>query len=104
MLEFQNRPAFPAIQGFDYAQMKKVVPLDRYLTAGSLDQLDDDSIIRELARIEPSDDGVIVELVERPGRQVTVERARLFSSAHNRSPGSPERPAGSGIRALHAAA
>jgi lipoprotein-releasing system permease protein len=45
MLEFQNRPAFPAIQGFNYAQMKKVVPLDRYLTAGSLDQLDDDSIV-----------------------------------------------------------
>lgn len=45
MLEFQSRPAFPAIQGFDYARMKKVVPLDRYLIAGSLDQLDDDSII-----------------------------------------------------------
>ncbi|SDR70499.1 ABC transporter permease [Opitutus sp. GAS368] len=45
MLEYQNRPAFPAIQGFNYAQMKKVVPLDRYLTAGSLEQLDDDSII-----------------------------------------------------------
>ncbi len=45
MLEFESRPAFPAIQGFNYAQMKKVVPLDRYLIAGSLDQLDDDSII-----------------------------------------------------------
>ena len=45
MLESGHRPAFPAIQGFDYEQMKKVVPLDRYLTAGSLDDLDDDSVI-----------------------------------------------------------
>jgi lipoprotein-releasing system permease protein len=45
MLEFDSRPAFPAIQGFDYERMKKVIPLDRYLTAGSLDDLDDDSVI-----------------------------------------------------------
>ncbi len=45
MLENGNRPAFPMIQGFDYEQMKKVIPLDRYIIAGSLDDLDDDSII-----------------------------------------------------------
>ena len=45
MLEYQSRPAFPAVQGFNYEEMKKVVPLARYLTAGSLDNLDDDSII-----------------------------------------------------------
>ncbi|MBI2814581.1 MAG: ABC transporter permease [Opitutae bacterium] len=45
MLEYQSRPAFPAVQGFNYEQMKKVVPLGQYLTAGSLDNLDDDSVI-----------------------------------------------------------
>ena len=45
MLEYQSRPAFPAVQGFNYDAMKKVVPLDRYLVAGSLDNLDDDSVI-----------------------------------------------------------
>jgi lipoprotein-releasing system permease protein len=45
MLEYANRPAFPMIQGFDYGQMKKVIPLDRYIIAGSLEDLDDDSVI-----------------------------------------------------------
>ncbi len=45
MLEYRDRPVFPTIQGFDYEQMKKVIPLDRYLVAGSLDDLDDDSVI-----------------------------------------------------------
>lgn len=45
MLEYQSRPAFPAIQGFNYEDMKKVVPLEKYLVGGSLDDLDDDSVI-----------------------------------------------------------
>jgi len=45
MLEFESRPAFPAIQGFDYERMKRVIPLGHYLIAGSIDDLDDDSII-----------------------------------------------------------
>lgn len=45
MLEYSNRPAFPAIQGFDYERMKAVIPLDRYIVAGSLADLDDDSVI-----------------------------------------------------------
>ena len=45
MLEYDNRPAFPSIQGFDYGQMRLVIPLDRYIVAGSLDDLDDDSVI-----------------------------------------------------------
>ena len=45
MLEYLNRPAFPAIQGFNYDQMKQVVPLDRYLVRGAMDDLDDDSVI-----------------------------------------------------------
>ena len=45
MLEHENMPAFPVIQGFNYEQMRRVIPLERYLTEGSLDDLDDDSII-----------------------------------------------------------
>jgi lipoprotein-releasing system permease protein len=45
MLQYHNQPTFPLIQGFDYERMKKVIPLERYLTAGSLDDLDDDSVI-----------------------------------------------------------
>ncbi len=45
MLEFQRRPAFPAITGFDVERMKEVIPLQRYLISGRLDDLDDDSVI-----------------------------------------------------------
>ncbi|HEY4300241.1 MAG TPA: ABC transporter permease [Candidatus Didemnitutus sp.] len=45
MLEYGNRPAFPSIEGFNYDQMKKVVPIGRYLVSGSIDDLDDDSVI-----------------------------------------------------------
>ncbi len=45
MLEFQRRPAFPAITGFDVERMKEVIPLQRYLVSGRLDDLDDDSVI-----------------------------------------------------------
>ncbi|MBX3738176.1 MAG: ABC transporter permease [Candidatus Didemnitutus sp.] len=45
MLEFERRPAFPAITGFDVARMKEVIPLQKYLISGRLDDLDDDSVI-----------------------------------------------------------
>ncbi len=45
MLEYERRPAFPAIQGFDLARIRQVIPLERYLIAGSLNDLDDDSVI-----------------------------------------------------------
>ncbi len=45
MLECDRKPAFPGIQGIDVNRVGKVVPLDRYIRVGSLDALDDDSII-----------------------------------------------------------
>jgi lipoprotein-releasing system permease protein len=45
MLEYDHRPAFPVIQGFDLGRIRQVIPLEGYLTAGSLDDLDDDSVI-----------------------------------------------------------
>jgi lipoprotein-releasing system permease protein len=45
MLEHNSKPAFPLIQGFNYDQMRRVIPLERYLINGSMDDLDDDSVI-----------------------------------------------------------
>lgn len=45
MLEFEHRPAFPAVQGFDLERIRDVIPLDKYIVQGSLDDLDDDSVI-----------------------------------------------------------
>ena len=74
MIEYQGRPGFPAIQGFNYEQMKKVVPLDRYLTAGSLDNLDDDSVI--LSSLLASSLGVRVGDVVSIYSPLALERAR----------------------------
>ena len=45
MLEFQGKPVFPAIQWVDLDRVERVVPLGRYVRVGSLDLLDDDSVI-----------------------------------------------------------
>jgi lipoprotein-releasing system permease protein len=45
MLEFRGQPTFPAIQGVDVGRVNEVIPLDTYMRAGSLDDLDDDSVI-----------------------------------------------------------
>lgn len=45
MLQSRNRPLFPAVQGIDLEQEQKVVPIDEYIYHGSLDDLDDDSIL-----------------------------------------------------------
>lgn len=52
MLQYHNKPDFPEIQGVDLARVGKVIPFERYLVAGALDDLDDDSILvsAQLAR------------------------------------------------------
>ncbi|HQF38407.1 MAG TPA: ABC transporter permease, partial [Opitutaceae bacterium] len=45
MLLSGNKPAFPAIQGVDLTHVEEVVPLNSYLRSGSVDDLDDDSVI-----------------------------------------------------------
>ncbi|MEY2878676.1 MAG: hypothetical protein RLZZ15_1056, partial [Verrucomicrobiota bacterium] len=40
-----RKPAYPGIEGIDINRVRGVVPLDRYIHGGSIDQLDDDSII-----------------------------------------------------------
>lgn len=45
MLQHENKPAFPAIQGVDMERVEAVVPLRRYIVAGRFDDLDDDRVI-----------------------------------------------------------
>ncbi|MEO5958895.1 MAG: ABC transporter permease [Opitutaceae bacterium] len=53
LLQFNDRPAWgPFIQGVEVRQVEQVVPFGRYMVAGSLADLDDDSLIlsKELAK------------------------------------------------------
>jgi lipoprotein-releasing system permease protein len=45
MIEHQQKPAFPAIQGVDMQRVEAVVPLRQYVKWGSFDELDDDRVI-----------------------------------------------------------
>jgi lipoprotein-releasing system permease protein len=45
LLLFENKPDYPAIVGVDLERVNKVIPLDRYMLQGTLDDLDDDSVI-----------------------------------------------------------
>jgi lipoprotein-releasing system permease protein len=52
MIEFEKRTAFPQLRGLELGSVEKVTQLRRYVNLGSLDDLDDDSVILsvELAR------------------------------------------------------
>ena len=45
MIKFGNRSSYPMLRGLDLSSVGRVMKLDRYVRAGSLDDLDDDSII-----------------------------------------------------------
>ena len=45
MVQYQNKPAFPGMRGLDLASVGRVVSLQRFIVSGSLDDLDDDSVI-----------------------------------------------------------
>lgn len=45
MLDHLKRPGFPVVKGIDLEREVKVVPLRKYITAGDLEDLDDESII-----------------------------------------------------------
>ncbi|MDQ5978294.1 MAG: lipoprotein-releasing system permease protein [Verrucomicrobiota bacterium] len=75
MLEYGRRPAFPAVQGVDLERILEVIPLQRYLTAGSLDDLDDDSVI--LSSLLASGLGV------RPGDTVSIYTPLMLERMKN---------------------
>jgi len=64
MVQYQNQPRFPVIQGIDLERELDVVPLAKFLRSGDLDDLDDDSILvsSELAAGLRIGVGVEVEL------------------------------------------
>jgi lipoprotein-releasing system permease protein len=45
MVQYRNKPAFPQMRGLDMGSVDRVVSLGKFVTAGSLDALDDDSVI-----------------------------------------------------------
>ncbi len=45
MMELNNKPTFPAIQGVDINQVDRVIPLRKYTVVGNFDDLDDDNVI-----------------------------------------------------------
>jgi len=64
MLLYNNTPVFPAMRGVDPVKVERVVPVDRYLISGSLEELDDDGIILSVKLAE--------ELGARIGSKVEV--------------------------------
>ena len=63
-VESENRPSAPLMRGLDLATVEDVVKLSRYMVQGSLDDLDDDTVIfsSELARSMHVGVGSIVEV------------------------------------------
>ena len=45
MIKFGDKPAFPMLRGLDLGSVERVTQLGRYVVSGSLDDLDDDSVI-----------------------------------------------------------
>ncbi len=45
MVQYENKPAFPQMRGLDVGSINRVVPLGKFVRVGSLDDLDDDSVI-----------------------------------------------------------
>jgi lipoprotein-releasing system permease protein len=45
MIKFGVKSAFPMLRGIDLATVSRVTPLEKYMVIGSLDDLDDDSIV-----------------------------------------------------------
>ncbi len=45
LIEHEQKPAYPAIQGIDLERIGAVAPIARFVRVGSLDDLDDDTVI-----------------------------------------------------------
>ena len=64
MLQHGNRPQFPMIRGIDPIAELAVIPLQKFLTYGSLDEFDDDGVFlgEGLARTLKAGPGSVVEV------------------------------------------
>lgn len=75
MVQFQNKPAFPAIRGLDLATVDKVVNLEKYVRIGSLDELDDDTVILSAGLAQAL--GIAVgDTIEIPYTPLMIERMK----------------------------
>jgi lipoprotein-releasing system permease protein len=75
MLEYGRKPSFPLIQGIDVNRVNQVIPLDRFMLAGVLDELDDDTIILS--------SGLAESLQVRLGGKVTISSPLLIERLKN---------------------
>jgi lipoprotein-releasing system permease protein len=64
MLQHQNRPQFPMIRGIDPVAEEAVIPLQKFLSVGRLDDFDDDGVFLG--------EGLAYTLKARPGSTVEV--------------------------------
>lgn len=64
MLQHQNRPQFPVVRGIDPLEQEQVVPLEKFITIGSLDTFDDEGIFlgEGLAHTLRAGPGSVVEV------------------------------------------
>ena len=64
MLQHGNRPQFPMIRGIDPIAEQGVIPLQKFLTFGNLDEFDDDGVFlgEGLARTLKAGPGSVVEV------------------------------------------
>jgi len=75
MVQYQNKPAFPAIRGLDLATVENVVNLEKYVRIGSLDELDDDTVILSAGLAQAL--GIAVgDTIEIPYTPLMIERMK----------------------------
>lgn len=70
MMQHENRPLYPAIQGVDPFREQAVIPIADYLIAGSVEDFDDDSVLLSI--------GVARSLKVRTGEHVEIYTPLIF--------------------------
>jgi lipoprotein-releasing system permease protein len=75
MLEHERKPAYPVVQGIDLDRVETVTPLRRFVRIGSLDNLDDDSVILSSQ--------LAISLGARPGSTVELYSPLLLEKLKN---------------------
>ncbi|MFT3782510.1 MAG: ABC transporter permease [Nibricoccus sp.] len=64
MIQYHNKPSYPSMRGLDLDNVEKVVALQKYVRIGSLDDLDDNSVIlsSQLAQSVGASVGATIEV------------------------------------------
>lgn len=75
MVQYDNKPAFPTIRGLDLATIDGVVNLRKYIRVGSLDDLDDDTVILSTG-LADSLGATVGDTIEIPYTPLMIERMK----------------------------